>query len=70
MKDILTNKLGSFQATLGIADTNTLIWTDQPPTAFADGLAMRSVSVVLSAMFVLPSLIAPESTRSVTSLLR
>jgi hypothetical protein len=34
MRDILTNKLGSFQATLGIADTNTIIWTNQPPAAF------------------------------------
>ncbi|HTX22706.1 MAG TPA: hypothetical protein VMD27_12735 [Candidatus Aquilonibacter sp.] len=47
MRDILTNKLGSFQSTLAVADEpeNQPIWQNQPPQAFSDGLALARTAV-------------------------
>jgi hypothetical protein len=47
MKDTLTNKLGSFQSTLGIADQpeNQPLWQNQPPQAFSDGIAAVRLAV-------------------------
>ena len=47
MKNILTNKLGSFQSTLVVADKteNQPIWTNQPPPAFAAGIATVRTAV-------------------------
>src|ERR1035437_7609705 len=41
MKDIITNKLASYQSTLLVADDpeNTSVWQNQPPLAFSEGLA-------------------------------
>lgn len=47
MRDILTNKLGSFQSTLAVADEpeNQPVWQNQPPQAFSDGLAAARTAV-------------------------
>ena len=41
VKNILTSKLGSFQATLAVADGDEFkaLWLNQPPLAFTEGLA-------------------------------
>ncbi len=47
MKDTLTSKLGSFQATLAVADKDEFkaLWLNQPPLAFTESLAATRVTV-------------------------
>lgn len=47
MKDTLTNKFGSFQTSLDVAnkDENLLIWKDKPPLRFTAGIADATTSV-------------------------
>jgi hypothetical protein len=47
MRDTLTTKLGSFQATLGVADRdeNKAVWLNKPPLAFTEGLAAARTAV-------------------------
>jgi hypothetical protein len=46
MKDTIANKVTSFSATLGVADKpeHQVIWQNQPPQAFTDGLALARAS--------------------------
>ena len=47
MRDTLTSKLGSFQATLMVADKNENkpLWLNQSPLAFAEGLAEARTAI-------------------------
>jgi len=47
MKNTLTNKLGSFQSTLAVADEpeNQPLWTNRPPLAFAAGIGTARTAV-------------------------
>jgi hypothetical protein len=47
MKDTLTSKLGSFQATLAVADKdeNKPIWQNKPPLAFTEGIGAARQAV-------------------------
>src|SRR5437867_137741 len=47
MKDTLANKLASFDATLAVSDKDEFkpVWQNQPPLAFAQGLAVTRGAV-------------------------
>ena len=48
MKDTIANKMTSYNASLAVADypENALIWQNQPPLAFNDGIAAARAAVV------------------------
>jgi hypothetical protein len=47
MKDTITNKMTSFNGSLAVADDgkNVLVWQNQPPLAFNDGIATARAAV-------------------------